>query len=535
VGYSATPVANHALYYINNVGTWVAVTGCAYFYFAPHRAKEFDISQYVKKITIDMGKSDVDGEFVEGQADFELDNRDGRFSPTKTDSPYYEFWDVNADVKAWVVHNSITYGLFQGFINRIRPDLLIDKRSVFVSCADWFSAFKENVVNYAPGATLPPHTLIGAILDRLGVPASRRNLDTSDNQTLANYTFTNEKGLDALALVVASGQHHQFVDRDGVYQFKTNIWLGNLEVPDYDWAELDVEDFKIEHDIKGVSNSFRVGNVTLGYTTRENVSSQTRYGKRDFELDNDLIRTANQAADVADNVMSRYSGRVNGCDITIKNRLPEVFDINPGTRINFTKLDQGLDDVPFVVQGLEYSINPAGDIELALRCKYYYEPPAYYNISTPTAPVGMGNYYLKSQRVLITKKQSIQRYGFKFSYVGFNGNESYTPRIRNDNAGVPGSVIALGNPVLLGLTGTGVTQVDASIGAGSIIPSPVFEVGQYIWFDLLINNLVLGETVTGWGTDPGDYADGYSAYANGPWVLQPTVDYWLFVKPIYLI
>lgn len=77
-------------------------------------------------------------------ASFKLDNRDGRFSPKNTGSPYYNTWHPYHRIKATVTFNSVAYELFNGIITRIQVNPDGDAQTCHVQAADMMYVMKRS-------------------------------------------------------------------------------------------------------------------------------------------------------------------------------------------------------------------------------------------------------------------------------------------------------------------------------------------------------------------------------------------------------
>lgn len=484
------------------------------------RAKEFDISQYVKSIKIDRGMSDIDGQFVEGEADLGLFNRDNRFSPLNQSSPYYEYWDVEAVVTITAIYQSTTYALFKGFIDRIRPDYEIEKRDVYISLSDYFARFKEKKISLNVTTNETPDALIGFLLDALGVPIAERDLDIREIQAMRTINWSNETGFDAISEVVESGQHSHFIGPDGKYYFRTNNWPEYKPTPDYDWESCDVDDFKIEQDKKGIKNKFRVGNSTIGYFTLPVSSSIARYGQKDQDVDNELIPTLGYAQEICLNLQSRFSGRVNGIDLTLKNRLPEILTMDVGKTVAFTEPLSGLDHDRFIPLGLTYDIRPAGDAELSMKLKRFYFPPTDFETGSKVGLVGPLITGFKFERFKMPVTGYITRMEAKI-YISNAATGSSYLAIYGDNAGIPGGLIDLSSNQII--SGPGTFDLARTMG---ILGNKLYLKDNYYWAAVLLTAPTAIFQM--YGSDPGDYPDGY-AYTTGGGTL-PTIDFWFKLR-----
>lgn len=79
-----------------------------------------DVTQYVDTqagISIDRGRSDEQSEIAPSTLRLTLDNRDGRFTPNRTSSPYYPNVKVGKWIRVSVIWSATTYRRFTGTVN----------------------------------------------------------------------------------------------------------------------------------------------------------------------------------------------------------------------------------------------------------------------------------------------------------------------------------------------------------------------------------------------------------------------------------
>jgi hypothetical protein len=319
------------------------------------------------------------------------------------------------------------------------------------------------------------------------------------------------------------GSH--FVDGSGVYNFKSNLWLGGAVTPDYDWEACDVDGFKLEFDLEAVQNRFRVQYNSGPFATRRDVQSIIKYGQRDYELSNDLIKNVDDATELAGILNSLQAFRVKGCEFELKNRIPEIFNIKIGTVIRFTEPKSGLTDVDFVVYGINRKVGKAGDHEVTLRCKRRYSGPYIYYISSRTSTVGVNSNFAIAQSFYLPDEYPegiLWRIECKVTNNFYSPNACYL-QLTNDIGGFPGTQLMLYNA---GFQDDGVHIVDASLVTGLNENDALITHGKKFWIVLFYTALSPGENFNVWGTNPGDYPLGNSAYqmGGGGWINEPAID-----------
>ena len=145
-----------------------------------------DISKYVRFFDTERLRSRVLDATQPGYATITLDNRDARFDPNNTGSPYSPNLKVNKRVRIRAIHNSITYDLFRGFVQgwpQRYPELSADA-TVTIELVDGFrgmSQFEDELTESQETSG----TRIGNLLDAMSWPAGWRDIDAGTHNIAA--------------------------------------------------------------------------------------------------------------------------------------------------------------------------------------------------------------------------------------------------------------------------------------------------------------------------------------------------------------
>ncbi len=334
-----------------------------------------DITDDVLSVNSNRGQIEVDGSIKEGRADLVLDNRDKRYTQFNTSSDLFGLFRVIAEIKITAVFSAVTYNIFRGFIRSIDPDLKFNTQTVIVSAADRFYLLKEEKTTTALLSGKTADEIIEAVLVDIGLSPSEYSLD-ADVEILENIQFTDANAFQSIALAVEVGQHHHFISADGIYTFKTNLWLDDNTPKytfNYDDPAVDAAVIPIEHD--GIYNEI---NVTYGaFTeTQTDAASQLKYGLKEFNLDNELMPDADNtyASFIANYLLGLFKEPGNGLELTISNVFPEVLNIDIGDPIRFIHPPQSLDEI-YTVFGVTHRFDKSQNHALVLLCRKWVDPP----------------------------------------------------------------------------------------------------------------------------------------------------------------
>jgi len=272
-----------------------------------------------------------------------------------------------------LVEQSAEHPLFTGYITRMRPALEFKNGGLYLSVNDVFYPLKKRKVSIGQQATKKVSQIVEAILAACGLSASEYSVDDTDQTIMATVTWDEEEAKGSLDKCVEVGQHHHFVDGEGVYQFKSNQWLSSSD-PNFSFDLLDLDAYKFEYDLKGLKNRIRVKYPTDLWATETDELSIAYHGQLDKEVDNELMPTETYAKGVAAYMLELLKGAKTGVTFTLKNRYPEILQIQLGSRVEL--YDPFLDESEiYTVLGMNRKVDNKQKHELTVKCKKWVDIP----------------------------------------------------------------------------------------------------------------------------------------------------------------
>jgi hypothetical protein len=162
----------------------------------------YEITEWVRNFSTVQGRRRELERFSTGTAQITLDNRDRRFDPTNTSSPYYNATvGVTGIVPAIPVviratWSGIEYPVFRGFIDSWKFDYStagIGDATATITCSDAFKAF-SNIIGGLPSGTTISSSGTGVLDVAVSTPSdgssSPSSIDVVDTTTTGNVNVT---------------------------------------------------------------------------------------------------------------------------------------------------------------------------------------------------------------------------------------------------------------------------------------------------------------------------------------------------------
>ncbi len=337
---------------------------------------EIDITSDVHEITnINTGLNGVYGSIKQGEALIAIKNNDSKYSLLNDSSPLFGKFRPNNKIKIEVLYDVITYNLFTGIIEDIEPILDFNQRLANVRLLDVFNRFQELTVSIGTQIGKTASELITLLLIAGQVRSSEYNIE-DDFQVLQDVTWDDVNLIEKLNEIVEAGQHYHFIDGDGIYQFKNNQFLSD-DTPDFSYSDVEDEPEAVRQrfNLSDINNIISVEYTGSLFETKTDDNSVLLFGERTLQLQNDLIKTQDDAGFIADYILSLVAEAGNVIEIDLPSLFPDIFKIEFGTVVKLTDAFHNIDNVYNV---LEKTFNrpPKGDAKLKIKARKFVFPPA---------------------------------------------------------------------------------------------------------------------------------------------------------------
>jgi hypothetical protein len=190
------------------------------------------IDTYAKTVDISRGRSALFSEFDAGAAVITLDNRDGRFDPNNTGSPYDPNVKVSTPIRIKAVHSATTYHLYRGIAESwdvTYPEMGKDS-VVTLSCVDESKALQSLDAGSTYASQLAD-ARIGTVLNAVGWNSSRRTLETGLVTIAAGTVAVGTPALSHMRDVAQCDFGTVFLSANGNVTYHTRTHFSGVTTP----------------------------------------------------------------------------------------------------------------------------------------------------------------------------------------------------------------------------------------------------------------------------------------------------------------
>lgn len=241
-----------------------------------------DVSNYVKDIQIQRGKSRDLDRFTAGRASVQLDNRSRAFDPTYTASPFYGNIVPRREVK-------ISYGtavVYRGIVDDWNLTYNLNGDSIAEAAAtDGFTQLNNQTLSASTATAQYSGARINAILDSVDVqwPATRRNIATGQMYLGADVIAESTNVLQYLQLIETSEPGEFFINKAGDVEFRDRASTapsstGSVVLSDNPAQGILFRDCQVNYGSELLYNQVVVNRIGGAIVQADDTGSQGEYG-----------------------------------------------------------------------------------------------------------------------------------------------------------------------------------------------------------------------------------------------------------------
>lgn len=179
-----------------------------------------DVTGYLQEFSVKRGRQYEMDTVQAATASLVLNNLDRRFDPLHAGGPYYPNIKVMRRARLQATYSSITYDLYQGYIQAYKPTIAQGNGDAVMALAavDGMKLLANAKLNTSFAAQRTDVRL-GAVLDAIGWPAADRNLGAGLITTQAT-TLADTSALAHMQRIVDDERGFLFLDKSGRVTFQ---------------------------------------------------------------------------------------------------------------------------------------------------------------------------------------------------------------------------------------------------------------------------------------------------------------------------
>jgi hypothetical protein len=269
----------------------------------------YDVSEYVRNVSVRRGKSRQLDRFTAGGANIEFNNNSRAFDPENTSSPFFGQIIPKRTIKVETGGSAVFYGVVDDW--NLNYDLsglsLAD-----ADCVDGFTLLAQRALSASTETSQKTGARINSILDRSEVnwPSSLRDIDTGATTLQADVIQDGTNALEYLQLVTDSEPGSIFMGSDGFIVFKDRsvapVSAGQVTFAD-DGSGVEFSEVKVVYGSELLYNYVQIERNNGGTAIASDSDSINSYGQQALIQSGLLMNTDSDALELANYLLSQYS------------------------------------------------------------------------------------------------------------------------------------------------------------------------------------------------------------------------------------
>jgi len=331
----------------------------------------YDVSEYVRNVSVRRGKSRQLDRFTAGGANIEFNNNSRAFDPENTSSPFFGQIIPKRTIKVETGGSAVFYGVVDDW------NLNYDLSGLSLAgadCVDGFTLLAQRALSASTETSQKTGARINSILDRSEVnwPSSLRDIDTGATTLQADVIQDGTNALEYLQLVTDSEPGSIFMGSDGFIVFKDRsvapVSAGQVTFAD-DGSGVEFSEVKVVYGSELLYNYVQIERNNGGTAIASDSDSINSYGQQALIQSGLLMNTDSDALELANYLLSQYSEpeyRFETLTVQLESLTPsdqsDVLGLEIGdvARIKFTPNNVGsqIDKFASIIR-IDHDIQPA--------------------------------------------------------------------------------------------------------------------------------------------------------------------------------
>jgi hypothetical protein len=269
----------------------------------------YDVTEYVRQVSIRRGKSRQLDKFTAGSANIEFNNNDRTFDPEYALSPYFGQIIPKRTVRVSTGGSPVFYGVVDDW--NLNYDLS-GLSTAGADCIDGFTQLAQGALSAHTAISQLTGARLNAVLNRSEVawPASFRDIDTGSELLQADVVSDGTNALEYLQLVNSSEPGSIFIGKDGSFVFKDRsvapVSFGQVAFAD-DGSGIKFSAVNVVYGSELLYNYVQIERLNGGTAIAQDDDSISTYGQQALIQSGLLLNTDADAQALADYLVSIYS------------------------------------------------------------------------------------------------------------------------------------------------------------------------------------------------------------------------------------
>lgn len=333
---------------------------------------DVDVTQYVRRVSIQRGRSRVLDRVDTGRATIVLDNRARLFDPTAGTaiSPYTNEIVPRKNVRITVAGGTV----FTGQVDDWNIDYQLGGDSTTTAlCVDGFGQLAGPIMGTQTRTSQVASARVSAVLDEIGWPnPPKRVIQTSTVTLQADTPTPGTNALTYLQTVADTEFGALFMNRQGAVEFQnrasvqnfgTTVILGGTGIP--------ISSVQVSVGSELLFNTITLTRNLGGTVVRQDATSAAAYGELGFTKDGYLFDSDTAMGNLADYLLSRYKDstlRIDAVSIMVsgltaaQQETVAGFDVNAPMTVTFQPAVGSAITQTATIDSIAHDISPANHV-----------------------------------------------------------------------------------------------------------------------------------------------------------------------------
>jgi hypothetical protein len=269
----------------------------------------YDVSEYVRSVSVRRGKSRQLDRFTAGAASIELNNNSRAFDPENLASPFYGQIIPKRTIKVQTAGSAVFYGVVDDW--NLNYDLS-GLSTTNADCVDGFTLLAQRALSAHTATPELTGARINAVLDRSEVnwPSSLRDVDTGSQLLQADVVADGTNVLEYLQLVTDTEPGSIFMGSDGFIVFKDRsvapVSSGQVVFAD-DGSGIEFSEVQVIYGSELLYNYIQIARNNGGTVIATDSDSINSYGQQALIQSGLLMNSDADALELANYLLSQFS------------------------------------------------------------------------------------------------------------------------------------------------------------------------------------------------------------------------------------